>query len=395
MKQFLKKLIVLILEVAVIGGALWFVAEKKGITTFSQIIPVVEKSVQKQQAAPFPALQQPLSKKFAWKYKGENYALSMTLYQSVYAYYNSLPKDYSYVGSLPANWEDGYYGMFLKQNAADDSIASLAQQLKSIGLQHKLSDDQTVEMTLAFVQSITYDDSKAQKILAGNSNETMQYPYETLFIEKGVCSDKSLLAYSILKQMGYGVELLAFEQDNHMAIAIQCPSGYSNYSDGYCYAETTSPGNKIGIIPTFDAQSNKTLDSGQLVGLDPANSQQTNLKQLGQATVYQKIQGSQYSGIIATKKIENEIAQLSASITGLTSTIKNQKLAIDNEESDFNSLRSKLNGMKSAGNLNQFNAGVEKYNSLLEKYKNDVATFNNNVSLYNKSAQRYNVLISQ
>jgi len=395
MKTFLKKSLAVLLELALIGGVLFFVAQKKGITSISQVVPAVEKTLQQNKPAPFPTLEQPTQKKFVWQYKDQNYSLTLTMYQSVYDYYHALPKDYSYTGALPSDWENQYYGMFLQQNVADSSIADLAQSLQTVGKQHGLSDDQIVEMTMAFVQTITYDDSKAQNILAGNTNETMQYPYETLFIGNGVCSDKSLLAYSILKQMGYGVALFAFEQANHMAIGIQCPSGYSNYNNGYCYAETTSTGNKIGIIPSFDATSNKTIDITELGAFDSAKEQQLKLQQLGQVTVYDATQGSQYSGIIATKKIENQISELSASITSLMSQLGGEKKQISSEESDLTNLNSQMNNLKSAGKIDEFNSDVSKYNSMLENYKKDVSSFNNNVSLYNKDVEMYNELIKQ
>jgi hypothetical protein len=395
MKIFFRKLFLVLLELAIIAGALWFVAQKKGITNINQIVPAVEKTVQGTKAVPFPAPQGSAQKKFAWQYKGQNYSLSLTMYQSVYDYYSSLPKNYSYSGALPSDWENQYYGMFLKQNAADDTIQQLAQSLQALGKQHGLTDDQVVEMTMAFVQTIPYDDAKAKDILADTNNETMQYPYETLFSDKGVCSDKSLLAYSILKQMGYGVALFAFEQDNHMAIGIQCPVGYSNYNNGYCYGETTSIGNKIGIIPSLDSSTNKTVDFKQLSNSDPNVQQQANLKQLGPVTVFQNVQGKQYSGIIATKSIENEIAQLSSSITSLTATLKNQKTQLNSEENNLNSLKNQMDDLKKAGKIDQFNLDVSKYNAMLEDYKNDINSFNNNVSLYNKDVGRYNGLIAQ
>ena len=395
MKTFFKKLFLVILELAILGGVLLLVAQKKGITNFGQIVPAVEKTIGGKQDAPFPSPSSPAEKKFVWQYKGQNYSLLMTMYQSVFDYYHALPKEYSYSGALPGDWENQYYGMFLKQNAADNSIATLSQNLQALGKQHGLSDDQVVEMTMAFVQTIPYDDSKATKILAGSDNVSMQYPYETLFINKGVCSDKSLLAYSILKQMGYGAALFAFEQDNHMSIGIECPSNYSNYNNGYCYAETTSIGNKIGIIPNFDSTTNKTVDISQLASIDPTTDQQIKLGQLGQVTVFQKLEGNQYAGIIETKKIESEIFQLNSKISSLLDIIKKQKPQISSEEKNLNDLKNQMNNQKSAGNIDNFNSNVAKYNDLLEKYKNDVKNFNNNVSLYNKAVGRYNELIKQ
>jgi hypothetical protein len=391
LKQFLKKFLIVFLELVILVGVFLFVAQKKGI----QIFPSSEQVLGKRQLPPFPELKQPVSKTYSWSYKNQKYQLSLVLDKAAYEYYHTLPKEYSYIGSLPTNWENQYYGMFLAQNSSDNTINDVTEKLGELGRKSSLDDNQLVELVLSFVQSITYDDSKANNILAKKGNETMQYSYETLFVQSGVCSDKSLLAYSILKKMGYGVEILAFEQDNHMAIAIQCPASYANYKDGYCYAETTSVGNKIGIIPSFDKNSNKTVDISQLANFDSNDQQQLNIAELGVVTEYQKSRGREYTGIIETKKIENEIQKSSATIASLMVSNKNQKAQVDNEEAALNSLKSMLENYKKSGKIDKYNENVPKYNSMLEKYKKDVENFNKNVSLYNKTVARYNELITQ
>ncbi|HEX8974127.1 MAG TPA: transglutaminase-like domain-containing protein [Patescibacteria group bacterium] len=394
LKIWLKKTFFVLLEIALIGGALWFVAQKKGIRNISQIEPAIEQLAGKatQQAQPFPELKQSETKTFSWTYKGFKYSLPLTLYGSVDAFYGAQPKTYSYAGTLSANWQDQYYSMFLKPNDQDKTISDLAAQLQALGKKHGLGDDQIVELTMAFVQAIPYDDARAKQILAGDSNTTMQYPYETLFRQLGVCSDKSLLSYALLKQMGYGVALLAYEQDNHMALGIQCPQNYSTYGSGYCYAETTSVGNKIGIIPSLDSQSNKTVD---LAALDPTKNQQINLQQLGQVTIYDAYQGREYDGIIATQKIESEIAELSQSIQALIPKIAAQKTAIASQQQDLQDLKSKMDNLKNSQNVSSYNALVPKYNSMVENYQKAVKNFNNAVNLYNSQVARYNLLITQ
>lgn len=304
--NWLKKIGIVFIELAIIAGLLLFIGNKKGFQNPSQIIPAIqslaqdvigetvkEKEIEKKQ---FPNLEQPVQATFNWEYKGVKYKLTETLYQSVYQYYKTQPKAYSYTGKLKQNWQEEYYGMFLTRNENDKSIASLATKLQDLGLKHKLSDDQIVDLTLAFVQAIVYDDAKAKNILAQTNTETILYPYETLFQQSGVCSDKSLLAVALLREMGYGAAIFAYEQDNHMAIGIACPKDSSTYGSGYCYAETTSEGNKIGIIPSFDSTSNKAVGANDLSLLDSQQAQQAVLQQLTQVTIYQQTLGRQYLG---------------------------------------------------------------------------------------------------
>ena len=395
MKNFLKKLLVVILELAFIAGVLWFIAEKRGIHSLQQVAPTLGSRFEKMVQTPFPKLEQPVAKTFQWNYRGTKYELSLTLYQSVYEYYQNQPKTFSYAGELPANWEESYYGMFLKANESDSTIVNLADGLRKLGEQHRLSSDQVVELALAFVQAIPYDDTKASNILAKANNETMLYPYETLFEQKGVCSDKSLLAVSILRKLGYGVAIFAYEQDNHMAIGIQCPKNYSTYGSGYCFGETTSIGNKIGIIPQFDAQSNKTADLAELPTFDQTQQQIKNLQELGRMTIYQTTTGKEYTGIIETKRIETELAQLKIKLKNSMAQLEAQKKVVSGEIADLKKQKDDLDNWKNEQNFEKYNAAVEDYNSLLEKYKKDVKNYNNSIPLYNQTVARYNLLIKQ
>ncbi len=395
MKNFLKKFAVVLIELAIIASALWYIAEKRGIHNFSQLGPALERKIQQISPRAFPALQQPVEKTFSWGYKGLKYELPLTMYQSIYAYYQAQPKTFSYDNQLPENWEDQYYGMFLVSNENDRTLVELASSLQALGKKHSLTDDQIVELTLAFVQAITYDDAKAGNILAKTGSETMLYPYETLFEQRGVCSDKSLLAISILRQLGYGTAIFTYEKENHMAIGIACPKSYSTYGSGYCYGETTSTGNKIGIIPQFDTQSKKTVELTEIGTFDSAQNQQASLQELGKVVIYQATKGKEYGGIIETKKIENEISQLKIKMKTILDQLTTQKKVVNGENADLKIQKSDLDNFKNDQNFEKYNLRVQKYNTLLEKYKKDVQIYNNNVVLYNQTVARYNLLIKQ
>lgn len=403
LKNFLKKLSIITLELLLISGALWYIANKKGIESVGEIGSRIErlaKEVKNGSAQEleqiFPNPSEPVTQSYSWEYAGAKYSLDETLHKSVYQYYRGEPKTFSYNDDdLPTNWEEQYYGMFLKINEADKTIETLADDLKNLGKKHNLNDDQIVDLTLAFVQSIEYDDSKAENILAQSENVFMLRPYELLFEKKGVCSDKSLLAVALLRQMGYGAALFAYEQDNHMAIGIQCPKEYSTYGSGYCYAETTAIGNKIGIIPELDHVTNKTVTSKEMISSDFGASQQDNLKQLGQVTTYQKTSGKEYFGIIATQKIAKEIENLKKSIDEMKIKLALQRKEIQNQESQLKNMKNDLDDLGKSQNIEKYNSLVKKYNNYLEKYKKDIKKFNDSVTLYNKTISRYNALIKQ
>jgi len=397
LKIFLKKLSIVVLELAVIAGGLYYLAQKKSIHKFNQIIPAFEEMIQdsnQEKQQPFPSLSQPVDKTFNWEYKGKKYSLDETLYQSAYDYYKSQPKQYSYAESLPANWEDEYYLMFLKSAEGDNTISDLAKKIQDLGKKHNLTDNQIVDLTLGFVQSIPYDDAKAKDILAKKGNIAMRFPYEVLWEQTGVCSDKSLLAYALLKEIGYGVALFAFEQDNHMAVAVQCPQNYSNYASGYCYAETTSTGNKIGVVPDFDTEKNKTVSTEQIPAYNPDQIQPKTQK-LGPEKIILATQGKQYSGIIQTKNIADQISRLKNDMATLLPEMQSQKNTIDQEWKKLENTKDDADKYKKEGDIDEYNSLAKKYNSLLETYKQDVKKYNNNVILYNRDVKKYNALIKQ
>lgn len=398
-KSFLKKLFIIAFELAIIAGLLWLIIQKKEINSASEIVPAIQQTIQDfkqdniQPKEEIPLeLSEPATKTFAWEYRGKKYNLSQTLYKSVYEYYRAQSKDYSYSGTLPDNWQEEYYAMFLKTNVADKSIPEIVSKIQDLGKKNNLTDDQIVDLALAFVQSIEYDDAKAKNILTQAGNESMLFPYETLYEQRGVCSDKSFLAYALLRQMGYGTALFTYEQENHMAVAIACPKNYSTYASGYCYAETTSVGNKIGIIPSIDTESNKVVN---LAKYDFDQSQEIKLKELGQVTINLPSQGREYSGIIQTEKLLEQINQLKKSMENLLLELKSQKSAINKEEKSLNEMKDDLDEYKEDGDIDKYNSLAEKYNDLVEKYRKDFKKYNNNVILYNQDVKKYNTLIEQ
>lgn len=395
-KQWSKKFLIIALELVMISGALWYLIEKKGFNNaYQKVQQVVDQKIEQETQKPFPIEAESVKKTYSWQYKGATYKLNENLYKSSYDFYRSEPKKFSYTGQLPADWEDKFFALFLKIPAEDQTFKKIATDLQSLGKQHDLSDDQIVELTLSFVQSIPYDDAKAKEILSKTGNASVRYPYEVLYENLGVCSDKSILASVLLRQMGYGTSLFAYDDDNHMALGIECPKNSSTYGSGYCYAETTAVGNKIGIIPNIDQTSNKTVGAGELSSFDLNNTQQNNLKQLGQVTIFQETSGRLYGGLAATEKTIAEISQLKKQIDSLLVLLNSLKKTVSEEDSELKAMQNDLEKYQKSQNIEKYNALVEKYNDLLETYQKDAKKYNSKVTLYNQTIARYNLLIKQ
>lgn len=104
-------------------------------------------------------------------------------------------------------------------------------------IEHETDDkDDQARIAINLVQSIPYD-------LEGfrSGDLTGRYPYEVLYDQKGVCGEKAKLLTFLLRELGYGVVLLNYEEQLHEAVGIKCPVQYSWEHSGYCFVESTVP----------------------------------------------------------------------------------------------------------------------------------------------------------
>ena len=211
----------------------------------------------------FPELAEPKTITFKWEYNGFKYVITETFYKTVYDYYNSNPDKHC--------WQeiedyDLCLKRFLEEAKEDNTISKIASGIKAASLENRLKDDELLELTIAFVQSIPYDEDKFELITYSNKLEDLypKYPYEVLYNNKGICAGKTFLAVSLIKELGYGVAMFDYESETedevgHIAPAIKCSKEYSSYDSGYCYTEITESGFKIGEIPIdIDAGIAKT-----------------------------------------------------------------------------------------------------------------------------------------
>ncbi len=171
---------------------------------------------------------------FTWNHNGQNYTMEVWLNNSV---------NYKNPEYAP---EADYYSKFLITEANDNSINDIAQWFRNTARTQRLNDDQVVGLLASFVQSgIPYN----------SSTTTPKFPYQTLLDGSGDCDDKSLLAYKLLDELGYGVALISMP--NHMAIGISCAPGLSFNNSGFAYLEISGPGKfAVGQMPPERNRSN-------------------------------------------------------------------------------------------------------------------------------------------
>jgi len=232
------------------------------------------------------------------------------LYQNIdnYYQYNSIKK-----GKMAKN----DFSSFVYINQKDQTIKKLAEDIKRVGESNGLKDDQLLELATCLVQNIPYDQEKADKVLSNNvisEYDLSQFPYETIYKNKGICTDKTYLASAILREMGYGTGIFAFPNEKHMALAVNVPSGFTEFNSKYAIVEVTNTGFAPGVIPSeIDKNNGKpslTINNlNELSVKDDPSKLNLNLdKRINAPTLVIDVnQGRPYTRIMTIKNLENKI----------------------------------------------------------------------------------------
>jgi hypothetical protein len=124
---------------------------------------------------------------------------------------------------------------FLDEENQKIALAKLAEVIR----QQTSSRDDQARIAVSLLQKIPYDWAGFR-----SNNLNNRYPYEVIYDNTGVCGEKARLLAFLLRELGFGVVLLDYKADQHMAVGIKCPVSYSQYQYdgvGYCFIETVRP----------------------------------------------------------------------------------------------------------------------------------------------------------
>lgn len=186
---------------------------------------------------------------FPYLLRGKKGSVQIHLFESLDQIYS--PKK----GSLTNENVSSFYLWYVNQSCQTTHLSSLIDQIRNVS---STPDDQ-VRIAISLIQHIPYDEIKAaEKRNASLTlpkdeygfytiNDTVnasillfdRYPYNVLYENTGICSEKSTTLALLLKELGYGVVLFHFPAENHMAAGVKCPLRYSYRQSGYCFIETT------------------------------------------------------------------------------------------------------------------------------------------------------------
>ncbi|MFA7088066.1 MAG: hypothetical protein WC146_01860 [Patescibacteria group bacterium] len=323
-------------------------------------------------------------KNFSFKYGNISYQLPLSLSVDLYDAYKSSPKVYTYrLGEEPDNLREEFYALFLNIRSGDKTISQLVSSMEEIALRNSWNDDTLAEFALAFVQYIPYDNEKIA-LSESNQNNNPYYPYETLYLNRGVCSDKTFLSFVLLRELGYGAAILDFPEINHSAIGISCPLVDSINGSGYCYVETTNyfP---LSVIP-------RSVNSGQA---ETAGNDFENLfdsTNLGKMEIYQGIAGKTYYGAAAVKTRVADLDTMDKYLDLLQEEIKQIDLALKVKDSELKAMKTQMDQYYESGEISAYNNLIVSYNNLVEQYNSILTNYKITTDSYNQKAEEFNRL---
>jgi hypothetical protein len=320
----------------------------------------------------------------SWRYDLQQYQLNLPLKTSLYQAYNAGIKTLYYTSDADAKAvREEFYSFFFNFKPGDTAVHEIVAYGRQVAAAHFWSNDQLVDFLMALVQYIPYDNSKL------NSNQLQpNYPYETLYKNSGICSDKTFLAVAILRDLGYGAAILDFPNLNHSAAGVSCPVADSVANSGYCYVETTGyfP---IGVIPP-------AITNGKAVSGQSDLSQVFDASHLDGLEIYQKTSGSSYQGVAATKARVAAIIEAGQSIDQAGQALDQQKTKLTAEQNNLSAIKAKLDAYEASGDaasynslVDSYNSGVNSYNSELAAYRVKLAEYNSNIDAYNQSLKDF------
>jgi len=273
-----------------------------------------------------------------------------------------------------------FYAQFLND---DYDVETLENILTILSSREIGTDFDLVQVIVSFVQAIPYEEAADQK-----------YPLETLYLNKGDCSDKSVLLGKLLSIAGYDVCLFVYEKAKHMSVGLKVDESSDYYHNNYIYIESTGY-NPIGNIPKEFAGGIKIEEEPIVVYLEDGDYEISGFNDLKQ--LYNSIEetyGNNYfNTTIEGKIIIEELLTVKNNLDSLQSInndTENQITKLKNDYQRFNCdvQITEMNQEKCFEIQEPLNVSIEEYNGNIPLINNLISAYNqkiNNLNRINKS----------
>nr|WP_321351203.1 PEGA domain-containing protein [uncultured Methanoregula sp.] len=181
-----------------------------------------------------------IERTFTWYGTGHKATITLDIPNDLYNYYRNQPH--------PRGENQTTFSHYAINARDRQYLRALVEKLTDANGLRTYDDRTDYRNTVAFVQSIRYmediDPVSKQK------TDYWKYPVETLADGSGDCEDTAILTTALLKEMGYDVAIVLF--NDHAGTAIACDNCNGYYyplnNKRYYYLETTSAGSSLGML---------------------------------------------------------------------------------------------------------------------------------------------------
>lgn len=163
--------------------------------------------------------------------------ISFRAYDEVNNYVSNIPRIIDYRG-LEIPFRADFKLKSINEEVQREMILPLVKEIQNLAPDNRV---QQARIAISVVQNIPYGFSEKTLFFIGQEINYSRYPYEVLNENQGICGEKSTLLSFLLKELGYGVSIFYFAEENHEAVGIKCPVDKSFYGSGYCFVETDGP----------------------------------------------------------------------------------------------------------------------------------------------------------
>lgn len=337
---------------------------------------------------PYPELTDPKEITLSCDYHGEVIAVNETLYGSLYNYYRSDPAK---KGAYLRNENEKFVFSYDK----DETINKLSETIASQGKEEGLTNDQTLDLAICLLQGIPYDDAKAQRILGpGFASEPIEavvprYPYETLYDNLGICTDKTYLGAAVLGKLGYKTAILTFDSQKHMSLGVAVPDGYGSFKTGYGIAELTGSGFLVGDVPEIKANAGLAINSFETIDSDSEEKIEAGLELSAPSSVIAIGEGAIYERIVERMAVKLKLEELRPKLEASELEYLSAKAALEVSESTLQIAENTYNANPTQRNYNEYLDAYNRYLPVYNKAQASVESYNQNVNNYNYYVNLY------
>lgn len=241
--------------------------------------------------------------------------------------------------------------------AQEPFFAALLGQLRALRDARGLDRDRYFELMTAFVQAIPYD----------YHAPAARFPIEVYADGTGDCDEKTRLLAGLAAREGYAVAILAFDDDNHVALGVRVQ--HRGFRGGpWAYVETTNAA-WVGD-PKFDTEriwSGHALHDAEVVPVGTGSTVYGADVDVARIAAAREALSRSIDAAEATlARAREELQRHAATLRSLES--------LTQRAADLDAERRAIQAYNEAVQAN--NAEVERYNAVVAKQRADVTLYN-------------------